>query len=75
MEEVKKETGELKRMIYVYVEGEMNENRYELRFKSDGFAADGYMESELEVGGYTMRCASTRRATSAGTLVRSSAIS
>lgn len=56
MEEVKKEMGELKRMIYEYVEGEMNENRYELRFKADGFASDGYMESELEIGGYTIRC-------------------
>lgn len=56
MEEVKKEMGELKRMIYDYVEGEMNENRYELRFKADGFASDGYMESELEIGGYTIRC-------------------
>ena len=56
MEEVKKEMGELKRMIYDYVEGEMNENRYELRFKADGFASDGYMESELEIGGYTLRC-------------------
>jgi len=57
MEKETRQMGELERMINDYVVKAMSEKAYELMFKEDGFDNQGYMETEMTIGGFTFNCA------------------